>query len=180
MPEADRKTLVEIAQQLGRYSIDAFEFLHEGLDFTVRKLHGPPSNLVENVFRWLRQNDVDLDDLESLLEDEQLPDTVTEAIEQVGGVDAFREKANRHIAGPDLCWGLRDLALEKWGAMAPAVLGAWGIRRTRDFGRLVFALVENDLLQKQPEDRLEDFDNVFDFERAFRGSFTIKLVGKDE
>src|SRR4051794_26069284 len=48
----------------------------------------------------------------------------------------------RHIGGRDLCEGLRELALKRWGRMARAVLARWNIRRTVDFGNIVFALVE--------------------------------------
>lgn len=174
------KTIGEIATELGRYAIDAFEFLHEGLDYTVRRIHGQPESLVENVYRWLRQHEIDPDELETLLEEQSLPETVAEAIEQIGGPETLRQKVNRHVGGQELCWGLRDYALEKWGVMAPAVLGSWGIRRTKDFGRLVFALVDNGLLQKQPEDRIEDFDNVFDFDKAFCSAYKIRLPGRDD
>ncbi len=174
------KTIGEIATELGRYAIDAFEFLHEGLDYTVRRIHGQPESLVENVYRWLRQHEIDPDDLETLMEEQGLPETVAEAIEQIGGPETLRQKVNRHVGGQELCWGLRDYALDKWGVMAPAVLGSWGIRRTKDFGRLVFALVDNGLLQKQPEDRIEDFDNVFDFDKAFCSAYKIRLPGRDD
>ncbi|MBX3394989.1 MAG: hypothetical protein KF841_06440 [Phycisphaerae bacterium] len=180
MPDDPRKSIVEIANELGRYAVDAFEFLTEGLDYTVRKIHGPTNQSVENVARWIRENEIDPDDLEALLDENRLPQAVVSVIESVGGAEEFRQKLNRHVEGSELCWGLRDLALEKWGAMAPAVLNSWGIFRTLDFGRMVFALVENNLLQKQPEDRIEDFQNVFDFEAAFKKAYRIALPGSDE
>ena len=73
----------------------------------------------------------------------------------------------RHISGRELVMGVRDLALERYGPMARSVLAHWGIHATDDVGRVVFALVEQGLLVKQDEDRLEDFTGVFDFEEAF-------------
>ncbi len=169
----------EIAADLGRYSVDAFEFLHEGLDYTVRKIHGPPNPVADNILKWLRENGIDPDNLDALLEGAELPPTVAGAIEQMGGFAAIRDRMNRHVAGDELCWGLRDLALEKWGVMAPAVLASWGIRSTKDFGRLVFALVDNELLQKQPEDRIEDFENVYQFDKAFTGAYKISLTAAE-
>jgi uncharacterized repeat protein (TIGR04138 family) len=93
--------------------------------------------------------------------------------ELVGGVD--RPDQTRHISGQQLCEGLREIAIERWGLMAPAVLGAWGIHRTRDFGDIVFALIEAQRFQKQPHDRVEDFENVYDFRRAFVTDYRVVL-----
>jgi uncharacterized repeat protein (TIGR04138 family) len=73
----------------------------------------------------------------------------------------------RHITGRELAVGVRDLALARYGPMARSVLGHWGIHATEDVGCVVFALVEQGILVKQDEDRLEDFSGVFDFEEAF-------------
>lgn len=79
--------------------------------------------------------------------------------------------APRHISGRELALGVRDLALERFGPMARSVLGHWGIHATEDVGRVVFALVEQGILVKQDEDRLEDFAGVFDFEEAFEAGY---------
>ncbi|MBW7905392.1 MAG: hypothetical protein H3C42_07475 [Phycisphaerae bacterium] len=79
-----------------------------------------------------------------------------------------------HVTGQQLCEGLRDLAIQRWGLLARDVLASWGIHSTRDFGEMVFLLVRNELLGKQDSDRLEDFDDVFDFDEAF-GTYGIRL-----
>ncbi len=73
----------------------------------------------------------------------------------------------RHVDGRQLCEGLRDFAIRKFGLLAPAVLGHWNIHRTDDFGRIVFAMIANERLRKTDEDRIEDFFGVFDFATAF-------------
>ncbi len=73
----------------------------------------------------------------------------------------------RHISGRELAEGIRDLALERFGPMARTVLEYWGIRTTRDFGDMVFALVDCGVLIKQDDDSPEDFEDLFDFEDAF-------------
>lgn len=73
----------------------------------------------------------------------------------------------RHISGAELAGGVRDLALDRFGAMARSVLEHWGIHATADVGRIVFALVEAGVLIKQDEDSLADFEGVFDFDQAF-------------
>jgi uncharacterized repeat protein (TIGR04138 family) len=90
-----------------------------------------------------------------------------------GGVR--RPEQTRHISGQQLCEGLRELAIERWGPIAPAVLSSWGIHCTLDFGKIVFALIDAKVFQKQPQDRLEDFANVYDFRRTFVTDFRIAL-----
>jgi uncharacterized repeat protein (TIGR04138 family) len=77
----------------------------------------------------------------------------------------------RHITGRELAEGCRDLAIERWGLMARAVLEFWGIRSTRDLGAIVFALVECGVLVKQEGDALGDFEDVFDFATAFERDY---------
>ena len=83
-------------------------------------------------------------------------------------------KASRHVSGRDLCEGLREYALSNWGLMARTVLARWNIRRTLDFGRIVFALVDNGWMQKTEEDTIEDFRDVFDFKAAFEADYKIE------
>jgi uncharacterized repeat protein (TIGR04138 family) len=179
MIEPTRKSVEEVARELGRYSLEAFEFLHQGLDFTVRHIHGAPDPALAAFGKWMEQQGISADDLESLIDEQRLPEQILEMINHYGGVHGIREKLNRHVGGQELCWGLRDLAMRRWGLMAPAVLGSWGIRQTRDFGRMVFALVDNNILQKQPEDRLKDFDNVYSFDTAFTGAYKIADDGDE-
>lgn len=74
---------------------------------------------------------------------------------------------NRHVTGQQLCLGLRDHALRQYGLLARTVLEHWNIRRTEDFGRIVFALVDAGLLRKTERDSIEDFAGVYDFDEVF-------------
>lgn len=76
-------------------------------------------------------------------------------------------KEPRHITGQELARGISQYALDQFGPMAMTVLHHWGIRKTLDFGKIVFALIDVQLLSKQPEDKLEDFDKVYEFEDVF-------------
>ena len=73
----------------------------------------------------------------------------------------------RHVTGRELLDGIREFGLAQYGPMTKMVFGYWGVRATRDFGEIVFNLVENKLLGKTEEDRVEDFENVYDFEEEF-------------
>lgn len=77
----------------------------------------------------------------------------------------------RHITGCELAEGCRDLALDRWGLMARSVLEFWGIRSTRDFGEIVFALVECGVLVKQDDDNLDEFEGVFCFHDVFENRY---------
>jgi len=80
--------------------------------------------------------------------------------------------ARRHLSGGELAWACRDLALEQFGLLAPTVLRHWGIMRTEDLGRIVFTLIDVGLLARQPSDKVEDFDRVYDFAEVFRAGYS--------
>ncbi|MEO1583023.1 MAG: Minf_1886 family protein [Planctomycetota bacterium] len=77
------------------------------------------------------------------------------------------EDDSRHVSGADLCLGLKDLAIERYGPLARTVLEHWNVYSTEDFGRLVFALIEAGILRKTDEDDYNDFVGVYDFDEAF-------------
>ena len=82
--------------------------------------------------------------------------------------------ASHHVTGKDLCVGLRDVAWQRWGLLARLVLAKWNVLTTLDFGRIVFAMVDNELLQKTDKDTLDDFRNVFDFSVVFDQMYKIE------
>ncbi len=86
------------------------------------------------------------------------------------------EGLRRHVTGQELCLSLRDLAIERWGMLARTVLGKWNVQKTIDFGNMVYLLIDHDFMKKTDEDSLEDFRDVFDFDKAFRskGEFELK------
>jgi uncharacterized repeat protein (TIGR04138 family) len=59
--------------------------------------------------------------------------------------------------------------------MAKCVLNSWGIFETGDFGEIVFNLIRIGRMCKTPDDRREDFDNVFDFDADLHGQFKITM-----
>ena len=74
---------------------------------------------------------------------------------------------SNHLTGQQLLEGIRLFALDQYGPMARVVLEYWGIKKCRDFGNIVFNLVEFQVLGKTDEDSPEDFDNGYDFKTAF-------------
>ena len=132
MPPADEsesKSLQDVIDELGLYPAEAFEFVQQGLTYTVNKMHGEDKETGES----------------------------------------------RHVSGQQLCEGLREYALSQWGFLASVVLRRWNIQSTMDFGRIVFALVDNGFMQKTEEDTVEDFRNVYAFDGAFESMYRIQL-----
>ena len=122
--ELDLKSALE---KNAPYPMEAFAFVREGLDHTVRGLHG------------------------------ELPE---------GPLDE-EDVHDRHVDGGQLSLGLLHFAIRKYGLMAENVLSHWNITRTDDFGRIVFAMIEQGLMSKTDEDDLEDFFGVRPFSTAF-------------
>ena len=77
----------------------------------------------------------------------------------------------RHVTGPELLEGIRQQALDGFGPMAMTVFEEWGVHSCRDFGEIVFNLVEIGQFSKTDEDRRTDFDGGYDFADAFRKPF---------
>ena len=77
----------------------------------------------------------------------------------------------RHVTGQELLEGVRQFALEHFGPMSMTVLNEWGIRSCRQFGDIVFNMVEIGLLAKTATDTRGDFENGYDFDDAFRRPF---------
>ncbi len=77
----------------------------------------------------------------------------------------------RHVSGGELAHACRELALEQYGLLARTVLAHWGIATTADIGEIVYALIDVGLLVRQPEDRLQDFEGVYQFENAFEEEY---------
>jgi uncharacterized repeat protein (TIGR04138 family) len=101
--------------------------------------------------------------------------------------DTVRAERSRHVSGPELLEGLRVYALEQFGPLAKTVLNTWGVRRCRDFGDIVFNLIEYNVFSKTENDRREDFDDIYSFDEAFvrpfqperrpRGTSTAEAFG---
>jgi len=86
-------------------------------------------------------------------------------------------EASRHVSGQQLCMGLRDFAIEQYGLLAPSVMDHWNIRRTDDFGRIVFAMIDAGLMSRTQDDCIEDFRAVFDFSEAFSEGELLSHIG---
>jgi len=83
----------------------------------------------------------------------------------------------RHMTGQELCEAVRLYALEQFGHMAKCVLDSWGVRTTGDLGEIVFNLIRIGKMSKTDQDRREDFENVYDFDKALTVDFKAASRG---
>jgi uncharacterized repeat protein (TIGR04138 family) len=101
-------------------------------------------------------------------------DGLGHTIQQIRESEEEDELLPRHITGAELAEGLASLAKERWGRLAAMVLNQWGVRATRDFGEIVYLMIEHGWMTSQETDQIEDFDNVYDFEQVFEKQFEFE------
>ena len=133
--------IAELLRKDNRYSIDAYVFVFDALEYA-----------------------------QSVLE------MGTEVTSEAGhSRSTQRDATERHVTGEDLCEAIRRLAIEQYGYMAKTVLNSWGVHKTGDFGEIVFNLIQIGQMRKTASDRREDFDNIYEFDVAFKRDFKICL-----
>jgi uncharacterized repeat protein (TIGR04138 family) len=115
MPSSLEDRLKCVAARDGRYHINAYRFVYEALDYTVKQL-----------------------------------------------------EKKRHISGRELLEGIKNLAIEQFGALAVMVFDVWGLHKTDDFGNIVFNLVEAEMMSRSEDDTRDDFHDVYQFKDVFR------------
>ncbi len=89
------------------------------------------------------------------------------------------EFAPRHITGRQLSEGLAKLAAKRWGRLAKLVLNEWGVFTTKDFGEIVYRMIENGWMSAQQSDSIEDFNGLFDFEQVFEKKIRFEKMPAD-
>lgn len=157
------------AEKQLQYGDSAVRFLLESLEHAVESVHGPVSAEWRSVAQWLADHNLELNDLAARFEAKRLPAKIQQTVARLGGPAAF----NRHVSGRQLCEGFRDHAKAKYGLLAGVVLRSWGIRKTRDIGTMVYELIEQGRLQRQPDDSIDDFNDVYDFRATFERDYHI-------
>ena len=72
-----------------------------------------------------------------------------------------------HVTGKELLYGIKDFANDKFGPMVRTVIDHWGVNETIDFGHIVYNLLDHKILSKTENDSLDDFKDIFEFDKAF-------------
>lgn len=122
------RTILDICKRDARYTSQAYHFVHEALDYTMRRLG--------------RQR---------------------------------QDGTKRHVSGQELVRGIREFALEQYGFLTRTVFESWGVKKTDDFGEIVFNMVDSGLLNRRETDSVDDFKNGYDFHTAFEVEYQIQI-----
>lgn len=72
----------------------------------------------------------------------------------------------RHLSGQEFTEFLVAYAQEEFGDLADCVLQEWGVMRTRDFGEIVYNLIEAGKMSKEHDDSIDDFNEVLNLKAA--------------
>ncbi len=128
------KKLAPVVQADPRYAYEAYEFVFQALDHTLKSLG------------------------------RDLPDENTDP-----------NDPHAHVSGRQLVEGICVFARQEFGLMASVVFRMWGIRRTDDFGEIVFNLIEAQLMNGTPDESRADFQGLFDLEEVLARGFRIVL-----
>lgn len=142
--------MIELLRRDDRYNINAYLFVDEALRVAQEMYAGEePATEDDDDSEFNPFGELSLDDAE--------------------------EQEENHVTGQELCEAIRKYALDQYGLLAKSVLNHWGIKSTRDFGEIVFNLIKAGRMRKSDTDRLEDFDEVFDFESGLQQSFRMSM-----
>ena len=90
-----------------------------------------------------------------------------------------QSKNKGHVSGTQLLDGIRDYALDRFGPMTLTLMEHWNIQKCRDFGDIVFNLVDFGILGRTENDSLENFEGGYSFEEAFELPFQPKNLEKN-
>ena len=82
-----------------------------------------------------------------------------------------RDKNKGHVSGRELLEGIRDYALDRFGPMTLTLMDHWNVKKCRDFGDIVFNLVDHGILGRTENDSLADFEGGYNFKEAFENPF---------
>ena len=92
-------------------------------------------------------------------------DALQHTVESLGKTDLPKDQ--RHVSGSELLAGISAFALDQFGPLTRSVFRHWGVNSTRDFGTIVFNLVDASLMSRTENDSIEDFSGVYDFDEEF-------------
>jgi uncharacterized repeat protein (TIGR04138 family) len=92
-------------------------------------------------------------------------DALQYTVDKLGKTELPDEE--RHISGRDLLYGISEYAMDQLGPLTRSVFAHWGVHQTRDFGAMVFNLIDANMMGRTDEDSIADFTEVYDFAEEF-------------
>ena len=85
-------------------------------------------------------------------------------------------KKNKHVNGRQFLEGIKELLMRKFGPMTIPVLDYWGVKKTEDFGNIVYNLEKHKVIAKDEDDQYETFKDVYDFQKVFDEGYRKELA----
>lgn len=79
------------------------------------------------------------------------------------------EQKPKHLTGKELTRAAFIYSVQRYGLLARMVWEQLGLYSSEDLGRVVFQMVDVQLMGKQPQDKVEDFDRLLiteDFDKV--------------
>jgi uncharacterized repeat protein (TIGR04138 family) len=163
-------SIAKLLEEDRRYPLEAYIFVFEALNYAQNVLGMGNEGPSEPLPPAATESKVEAEDEgPSFTGLEEVTDTEIEFESD----EAEERASQRHVTGQQLCQAIRRFALEQYGYMAKTVLNNWGIHATGDFGELVFNLIRIGRMRKTPQDCRADFEDVYQFDTAFRQEFSF-------
>ena len=73
----------------------------------------------------------------------------------------------QHCDGIRYCANFLELSASRFGMLAPTVLETWEINSSEDLGQMIFEMTEEKMIGKSPQDKIEDFNEIFKTQEYF-------------
>ncbi|QDU91758.1 hypothetical protein Pla175_51890 [Pirellulimonas nuda] len=186
--------LAELLRRDRRYRADAYFFVFDALRFAQDHLgmgqEAASIPLDDAPDAEAGQSEADDDDFDDAFADEEFDehddeddeDDDDDLMAELDGVlndeddddEHDGSPTGKHVSGQQLCEAIRRYALDQYGLLAKHVLGQWGVRKTDDFGEIVFNLIDIGKMRRTKDDTREDFVDVFDFEEGLVNQFRFR------
>ncbi|MEI7998306.1 MAG: Minf_1886 family protein [Candidatus Omnitrophota bacterium] len=85
-------------------------------------------------------------------------------------------KRDKHVNGYEFLEGIKGLLMKKFGPMTIPVLDYWGVKKTEDFGNIVFNLEEYKIIARDKQEQYETFKDGYDFQEVFDKGYRKELA----
>ena len=150
-----QEVIKEIHNKDDRFGKGAYYFIREALDHTLKSLEKTSQG---------KSGHVSGNELLEGIREYALDHTLK-------NLEKAKTKNKGHVSGSELLDGIRDYALDRFGPMTMTLMEHWNISKCRDFGEIVFMLVEYGILGRTDNDSIKDFENGYEFTDAFEVPF---------
>lgn len=158
-------SFMDLLKQDHRFPKEAYFFVFETLDYAQNTL---------NMGQHLCSEPLPQEMQQVSQKNPKKPKFYTETTDEFE--DEEDDFAQNHVTGRDLCLAARQYAVLQYGPLARMVLASIGINSTSDIGEIVYNMIRIGRMRKTTEDQREDFNDVYDFEKAFQEKYRFGVA----